>query len=585
VKDGAGQLTLGNSGWNTFAGNVSILGGTLQLSGSPDRLPTNSVVTLADVAGAALDLNNLDQTLASLTGGGGSGGNVSLGAGTLTITDDGGDLAGIISGSGRIVKTNAGTQVLSGANLYSGGTLVAGGRLAVANASGSGTGSGLVQVETNATFAIGNGDSAGSISAVTITNNGTVALNRNDDFTLLNFITGDGGVRKENANNTVTLPISNTYTGVTTVAAGALRISNAGALGTTDGETSIQNDSTARLELTGGIALLEQLRVAQKQSAAGTVPCVVNVSGSNTLAGPIIGVAGGSFWTFEVAADKLTVSGSFTNANTSNTRVLRLRGGAGIGDWQSSIANQAGNLSLTGVTKEDTGIWILSGASSYTGPTVVSDGILLVNGVLSGGSVTVNGGTLGGNGSISVPVTVNALGTLSPGNSLGELSVFSSLTLSGNTVMELSKSGATVTNDQVSVLTTLTLGGNLDVTLSGTVSGGEVFPLFTAGTFQGAFDTLNLPTLPGGLTWIPDNLAVDGTLAVSGGAPKLNVLQSGNQLTFSWTGTGFKLQAQTNSINVGLASNWSDYPGGSTSGVTSTIDPAQPTVFFRLISQ
>ena len=105
VKDGAGSLTPGNSGETRFAGGVSILAGTFKMSGSADRLPTEAAVTLADISGATLDLNNLDQTLESVAGGGASGGNISLGSGNLTISGGGG-FAGIISGSGQLIKTN-----------------------------------------------------------------------------------------------------------------------------------------------------------------------------------------------------------------------------------------------------------------------------------------------------------------------------------------------------------------------------------------------------------------------------------------------------------------------------------------------
>jgi hypothetical protein len=73
--------------------------------------------------------------------------------------------------------------------------------------------------------------------------------------------------------------------------------------------------------------------------------------------------------------------------------------------------------------------------------------------------------------------------------------------------------------------------------------------------------------------------------AVSG-SPTLNVVQSGNTLDFSWTGA-FKLQSQTNSLSAGISNNpaaWSDYPDAS-NPVNVIIDPANPTVFFRLINQ
>jgi len=67
------------------------------------------------------------------------------------------------------------------------------------------------------------------------------------------------------------------------------------------------------------------------------------------------------------------------------------------------------------------------------------------------------------------------------------------------------------------------------------------------------------------------------------GAPVMHLSQSGITLTFSWVGN-FKLQAQTNSLSVGLSTNWSDYPAGGSSPVILNINPANPAVFFRLSS-
>jgi hypothetical protein len=69
---------------------------------------------------------------------------------------------------------------------------------------------------------------------------------------------------------------------------------------------------------------------------------------------------------------------------------------------------------------------------------------------------------------------------------------------------------------------------------------------------------------------------------VPGGIP-LNWTNTSSGLRFSWSG-GFKLQAQTNSLNGGFRTNWTDYPGGDTSPITLPVDTAQDTVFFRLIS-
>jgi hypothetical protein len=82
-----------------------------------------------------------------------------------------------------------------------------------------------------------------------------------------------------------------------------------------------------------------------------------------------------------------------------------------------------------------------------------------------------------------------------------------------------------------------------------------------------------------GMTWI-NNLAVDGSISVAPPAPPtLNFAQSNNTIQFSWAGS-FKLQDQTNSLS---GSNRVDYPGGI-SPITITMDPANASVFFRLVS-
>ena len=63
--------------------------------------------------------------------------------------------------------------------------------------------------------------------------------------------------------------------------------------------------------------------------------------------------------------------------------------------------------------------------------------------------------------------------------------------------------------------------------------------------------------------------------------PVLISSQSGNTLTFSWTGN-FKLQAQTNSLSSVSGTNWSDYPSGGNSPVIVEMDTISSSVFFRL---
>lgn len=586
-KQGAGALIIGNSGSNGFGGGITINGGKIQISGSDNRLPANATVTLADDATAELDLNNLNQMVGSLAGGGPAGGNVTLGSGTLSFDGGAGTYSGVISGSGSVVKNGSGTQVLGGANLYSGGTVVSAGTLAVANATGSGVGPGSVTVATNSTCAFGNGGPGGSVAAGFITNNGTVAFNRSDDFTLANVIQGNGAVTKNNT-NTVLIPISNTYTGNTTISAGVLRISNAGALGDTTGQTSIQNDPTARLELLGGLTLAEPLLVAQKQGAAGTAPCILNVSDTNTLAGRLNLTSGGSFWTFEAASGELVVAGAATNiTTTAATRMVWLRG-AGAGVWSSGIADGGFAGAFTGLRKDDAGAWTLSGNNTYTGPTVVSNGTLVVNGTItaaSTNSVTVNGGTLSGTGTIKAAVVIGADGTLAPGSSIGTLTISNTLVLNGTTVMEVAHSDA----DQVAGLTSVTYGGTLRVVVAGPLKGEEVFKLFEAGSYSSDFAFYDMPVFDPPLYWDTSLLLSNGILRV-GGVPQIgSVTLSGGNLVMGGTGGPingtYYVLASTNAA-LPLAS-WtrmgaSQFDSAGNFNSTNAVNVGLPRQFFML---
>jgi hypothetical protein len=111
---------------------------------------------------------------------------------------------------------------------------------------------------------------------------------------------------------------------------------------------------------------------------------------------------------------------------------------------------------------------------------------------------------------------------------------------------------------------------------------GNTFQLFSTGG-SGNFTNIT-PALTGGLSWSFN--PANGVLSVASplAQPSLNFSKTGNSIQFSWSVSGFKLQVQTNSLNVGISTNWVDYLTGGVSPVTVPIDPSQGTVFFRLIS-
>ena len=145
TKLGTGTLTLG--GANTYTGPTVVNAGTLQagvasVAGTSGAFGKDSAVTLANTAGATLDLNNFNTQIGSLTGGGTTGGNVTLGSATLTVGANNttpAAYAGVISGTGRLTKIGTGTLTLTGANTYTGPTAVNAGTLLV-NGTSSGTG-------------------------------------------------------------------------------------------------------------------------------------------------------------------------------------------------------------------------------------------------------------------------------------------------------------------------------------------------------------------------------------------------------------------------------------------------------------
>ncbi|MFO0789336.1 MAG: autotransporter-associated beta strand repeat-containing protein [Pirellulales bacterium] len=166
TKNGAGIQTL--AGTNNYTGATTINAGTLRL-GANNVIPDASAVILANTATAVLDVNGKTETIASLSGGGATGGNVALGAGDLSVGDANSTVySGSIGGTGTVTKQGTGTLTLAGTSTYSGDTTVSAGTLRV---NGSVTGGGNFAVTANGTLA-----GIGAITGlVAVNNNGTLS--------------------------------------------------------------------------------------------------------------------------------------------------------------------------------------------------------------------------------------------------------------------------------------------------------------------------------------------------------------------------------------------------------------------------
>ncbi len=134
AKTGAGTLVL-EADISAHAGALAVNGGILQLAAQNVLGNTAAVVVNA---GATLDLNGHNQSIATLDG----VGTIELRTADLKVNIDAGDaaFAGSFSGEGKVTKAGASKWTLSGASTHSGGIAYEGGTLGLANSAALGAG-------------------------------------------------------------------------------------------------------------------------------------------------------------------------------------------------------------------------------------------------------------------------------------------------------------------------------------------------------------------------------------------------------------------------------------------------------------
>jgi len=202
----------------------------------------------------------------------------------------------------------------------------------------------------------------------------------------------------------------------------------------------------------------------------------------------------------------------------------------------------------------------------FSGVTTVNTGSLLVNNTTGPGNVTVNsGGTLGGTGTIGGAVTVNAGGTLSPGASLGTLTLSGNLTLNAGSTNIFVVNGGTPTNSAVVLGGTLTCGGVLNIVTNGAFTAGQTFQLFSGAGPSNAGNFANIAGSPGnGLSFAFTN----GVLSVVSTAltpPTLSGWRplSGTSFPLTFSGPSGQTYSVLSSTNVALPlSSWTTQSSG-----------------------
>jgi hypothetical protein len=168
--------------------------------------------------------------------------------------------------------------------------------------------------------------------------------------------------------------------------------------------------------------------------------------------------------------------------------------------------------------------------------------------------------------------------------------VTGSATLNGTINMRLNNTNA-VNSDELAAPSYVISGATLVVTNIGPASftGSTVFHLFSSAVNTAGFAAITLPPSTSSLQ-VNNNLAVDGTLVivslVNTTPTNLTSVVNGGNLELSWPAdhTGWRLQVQTNSLSVGIYTNWVDVTGSTTvNSVTNPINPANGSVFYRMI--
>ena len=471
TKSGTGTVTF--SGTNSYAGGTTVSAGTLE-AGSAGAFANNTAYA---VNGGTLNLNNHNLTMSSLSGNGGA---VALGSAALTVNQSTNtSYAGAIEGAGSLTKSGGGTLRLTGANNYAGGTTVNGGVLSgtttslqgniADNAGGDVTfdqttngaysgdisggghvtksGTGTVTFSGTNSYSGGTTVAAGTLAGTTTSLQGdivddagaNVTFDQATNGTYAGNISGGGHVTKSGA-GTVTFSGTNSYNGGTTVAAGTLA-------GTT---TSLQGDI---IDDAGA-------NVTFDQATSGTYSGSITGAGSVTKSGTGAVTFSG---TNSYSGGTTVQAGSLIGTTTSLQGDITDDAGANMTFDQATNGTYSGAISGGGgVTKSGAGVVTFNGANTYTGPTAVNAGTLLLNGSITSDTTIAAGATLGGNGIVGGNVINH--GRISPGNSIGTLHFNGNFTSDPGSTVEIEVTGGGnvpgVHQDLIAVGGDALLGGN-----------------------------------------------------------------------------------------------------------------------------
>ncbi len=408
------------------------------------------------------------------------------GAGDITMASN---IAPSVPARIVVRKSGTGTLTLSGANTFSGGCTITAGKITAST--------------TNA------------LGAGAVVNNGTLdLLAGGGTYTgLSSSLSGNGVVSVRLGTGTSSTLLNGNYSAFT----GTWNIGSSAAAGA--GKVQMNGADNAA-------ATIRVLENATLYATSGAHNATLYLHGGDT--GESLGqlrLEGTANW-----AGNVILAGAITG---SGDGAIGANGGTGLISGPISEINGPQALA-----KEGAGTTILSGVNSYTGPTIVEQGTLLVNapgslaaasnvsvgnatrlagnGTIHGPVTVESGGTLGGSLTLNGAVTVNAGGRLDATDaSLPSVNSTSTLTLAGFLDLSIDRSRT----PKASNLTTtgnLIRGGTLRILNTGPeLQLGDTFTVsISAGNISGTFASTLFPALGYGLTWNTSQFAINGIITV-----------------------------------------------------------------------
>lgn len=238
--------------------------------------------------------------------------------------------------------------------------------------------------------------------------------------------------------------------GVNPSSTGSVTVTGTGSLLSVSTNTlRVGSTGTGELIVTdGGLVLVNNLGIASQSGSSGTATVGGGANSSIVQSTATVSVGGSGVGSLEILENGLVQGSSISGGTVAGSQLifsggeLRIAGGVGgtagnqltfndqVSDSLINVVNSGATVTFSGdgsgdggFVKTGAGTLVMNGSVAHSGPTLVSQGKLLVNGSFDNSDVTVaSGAILGGTGFIGGDVFVQAGGIRAPGLSPGGMS-------------------------------------------------------------------------------------------------------------------------------------------------------------------